>query len=122
MRPGQLTPENKNEEVEPFAVWLASMRPGQLTPENGAKKELLTPIIIASMRPGQLTPENVQHLPEHVDLRLRASMRPGQLTPENRRLRMLRLRRSRRFNEAGAINPGKPTGFILHAATTDVLQ
>ena len=37
-----------------------------------------------------------------------ASMRPGQLTPENRRDPCVVGRDVRRFNEAGAINPGKP--------------
>ena len=35
-------------------------------------------------------------------------MRPGQLTPENCLVGTLRSRGRRRFNEAGAINPGKP--------------
>ena len=37
-----------------------------------------------------------------------ASMRPGRLTPENLNQRRFDQRRRPRFNEAGAINPGKP--------------
>ena len=37
-------------------------------------------------------------------------MRPGQLTPENRTAGRIAMRELRRFNEAGAINPGKLTG------------
>ena len=68
----------------------------------------------ASMRPGQLTPENLTDC-EYAIRHLHgcsASMRPGQLTPEN----CVKLespgprpiRRAASFNEAGAINPGKP--------------
>ena len=35
-------------------------------------------------------------------------MRPGQLTPENASTCCIRLFSRSRFNEAGAINPGKP--------------
>ena len=35
-------------------------------------------------------------------------MRPGQLTPENRALPIINACRCPCFNEAGAINPGKP--------------
>ena len=38
-------------------------------------------------------------------------MRPGQLTPENARRPSLRCGKAARFNEAGAINPGKPANF-----------
>ena len=58
------------------------------------------------MRPGQLTPENDHHgaFPQQS---IRASMRPGQLTPENLRTHPAAFGRLNRFNEAGAINPGK---------------
>ena len=59
------------------------------------------------MRPGQLTPENdraQRHRRRHHRC---ASMRPGQLTPENSGSRYRPRAYTTRFNEAGAINPGK---------------
>ena len=84
------------------------MRPGQLTPENVVFKAIQNGINrLASMRPGQLTPENVAwHYDDALDKD--ASMRPGQLTPENIEDMALIRRYHRCFNEAGAINPGKP--------------
>ena len=58
------------------------------------------------MRPGQLTPENDDHDRERGEIE-RASMRPGQLTPENLKWVINIDLRCVRFNEAGAINPGK---------------
>ena len=37
-----------------------------------------------------------------------ASMRPGRLTPENSLILIIVIRKRIGFNEAGAINPGKP--------------
>ena len=37
-------------------------------------------------------------------------MRPGRLTPENRAVQIRRMCARSGFNEAGAINPGKPEG------------
>ena len=45
-----------------------------------------------------------------------ASMRPGQLTPENESRKNERSRRLSRFNEAGAINPGKQGARQLQRA------
>ena len=59
------------------------------------------------MRPGQLTPENAEAARIAGLLEL-ASMRPGQLTPENFMSAWITAPARRCFNEAGAINPGKP--------------
>ena len=60
------------------------------------------------MRPAQLTPEN-GHLVKPVNRKVyEASMRSAQLTPENCSLRARSSCFVRCFNEAGAINAGKP--------------
>ena len=59
------------------------------------------------MRPGQLTPENLDPRSKDGRKESKASMRPGQLTPENLDGHDLAVRSAIRFNEAGAINPGK---------------
>ena len=59
------------------------------------------------MRPGQLTPENLLSGGDHLSSGV-ASMRPGQLTPENLHIFRSLFPRLLGFNEAGAINPGKP--------------
>ena len=71
------------------------------------------------MRPGQLTPENVMKKAKH-SADVRASMRPGQLTPENASGPIACLPRGMRFNEAGAINPGKllSISFILSSVVS----
>ena len=59
------------------------------------------------MRPGRLTPENPFSAGATFSGQV-ASMRPGRLTPENRRGWQQNGAHCRGFNEAGAINPGKP--------------
>ena len=114
------------------------MRPGQLTPENGSAGDMFNPSRkshrfneAGAINPGKLRLYGAdcacikagfneagainpgkRHVAESSSpfRRLAASMRPGQLTPENladgadggagARMRC--------FNEAGAINPGKP--------------
>ena len=74
-----------------------------------------------SMRPAQLTPENFDS--DSVDLgALFTSMRPAQLTPENRSLRTAPRPRREYFNEAGAINAGKPERSIVALAEVAALQ
>ena len=60
------------------------------------------------MRPAQLTPENWSCFVDHYR-HFPVSMRPAQLTPENPLDGEIPSRGSQaRFNEAGAINAGKP--------------
>ena len=47
-------------------------------------------------------------------------MRPGQLTPENNELTDARLFNAAGFNEAGAINPGKPWHLYWGNAKTNM--
>ena len=49
----------------------------------------------------------------------KASMRPGQLTPENEPSDSRDGQRHLRFNEAGAINPGKPRTAFDSASASD---
>ena len=63
---------------------------------------------MASMRPGRLTPENPSNKHRLVRRPAAASMRPGRLTPENLRDCQQKKWHGSCFNEAGAINPGKP--------------
>ena len=62
------------------------------------------------MRPGQLTPENRVHRRGHLASLLRfneaGAINPGKLSGQG----FCGNLRSARFNEAGAINPGKPEG------------
>ena len=69
------------------------------------------------MRPGRLTPENRVRHSSSSSVSL-ASMRPGRLTPENLEGKAGTLRWCAGFNEAGAINPGKPT-YSMHKAEYD---
>ena len=108
MRPGQLTPENNEFDRRLYGTINGFNEAGAINPgkprggQHGVHR-----LRFASMRPGQLTPENVPKV-ERVKLGGRASMRPGQLTPENfSPVRHWWRRAWRRFNEAGAINPGK---------------
>ena len=49
-------------------------------------------------------------------------MRPGQLTPENQAMRVRGVRSAGRFNEAGAINPGKQRKHLFMGALMHMLQ
>ena len=71
-------------------------------------------VLIASMRPGRLTPENRRGYPRTHHASVRASMRPGRLTPENAELDAVANTGQTGFNEAGAINPGKPRMPLLY--------
>ena len=71
-----------------FVPDLASMRPAQLTPENAIRRKRPSTCSPASMRPAQLTPENWPPPSSTI------SSRGG-------------------FNEAGAINAGKPPEHLL---------
>ena len=93
----------------------ASMRPGQLTPENVAVAAAFAMLVhrtcfneAGAINPGKQC-KRLRQL-RQAACAAPASMRPGQLTPENMRPRRYRhqlLRSALRFNEAGAINPGK---------------
>ena len=74
------------------------------------------------MRPGRLTPENLVKVSGNQHRRLRASMRPGRLTPENRQQEHYRSLSIASFNEAGAINPGKPRYVGKYLNKTRELQ
>ena len=64
------------------------------------------------MRPAQLTPENSLAMITTPAEACDASMRPAQLTPENVKAKGRPGWEENGFNEAGAINAGKPPGAV----------
>ena len=108
MRPAQLTPENR-----PSCGSCSGSQAGfnEAGAINAGKLDQSVfrndRYVAASMRPAQLTPENVNLMMKHFQAAI-ASMRPAQLTPENPGRRRRGGSRPRCFNEAGAINAGKP--------------
>ena len=121
MRPGRLTPENLRREGVDSQSQIASMRPGRLTPENSPVNDPNDERAAASMRPGRLTPENGASAADPVGSPT-ASMRPGRLTPENLSAGILLACGCRCFNEAGAINPGKPECAVSFDSRRNRLQ
>ena len=74
---------------------------------------------LASMRPAQLTPENPLRNRSRV-VEPGASMRPAQLTPENVLQDRDDHRNEQGFNEAGAINAGKPPRWLSLTRTIGI--
>ena len=109
MRPAQLTPENQRFRGREPHLFLRFNEAGAI---NAGKRVGAEVRVIrgpsASMRPAQLTPENFDSMDPAFRASGPASMRPAQLTPENPRLISLLIETDFGFNEAGAINAGKP--------------
>ena len=85
------------------------MRPGRLTPENRDKSDAQRIIAESFNEAGAINPGKPVKKWVGRAGTVAASMRPGRLTPENRAPRRSRRPPCAGFNEAGAINPGKPS-------------
>ena len=85
---------------------------GALCPGKGHQQaQAARPHVDASMRPGLYAPEKAAACNWHVNVR-EASMRPGLYAPEKASVSFSLGGAHRRFNEAGALCPGKADGGL----------